>query len=328
MRILVTGGTGYIGSIAVSQLQKKGYEIVVFDNLVYGHKEAISCPLVIGDLTDKDFLFKSLEKEHFDAVMHFAAYALAEDSMEHPYKYFHGNVQGGLNLLEFMKEKNIRHIIFSSTCAIYGYPQSLPVTENEFKNPESVYGESKLMFETILRWYDKLYDIKYTNLRYFNAAGAFLDGSLGEDHDPETHIIPVAINAALGNKQFELFGTDYPTQDGTCIRDYIHVLDLADVHIRALEKLQETKKSDSYNLGAGIGYSNRQVIEMIKKVSGIDFAIKEMPRRPGDPATIYANNIKAKRELDFTPQYSDLETIVSTAWKWHKKNSESRIQNS
>lgn len=320
MKILVTGGAGYIGSITVKQLLQKGHEVVVFDNLVYGHKESVTCKLVEGDLVDKQFLFESLRNEEFDAVIHFAAYALAGDSMQNPYKYFNGNIQGGLNLLEFMKEKKIPSIIFSSTCAIYGTPEKLPVSEDEKKKPESVYGESKLMFETILDWYEKLYGIKHINLRYFNACGAALDGTLGEEHNPETHIIPVAIKFAQEGKPFTLFGNDYPTPDGTCIRDYIHVEDLAAAHIQALEKLEKGGKSDSYNLGTGTGYSNLEVLEMIKKVSGIDFAIDVKPRRAGDPPQIYADNTKAREVLGWVPQYSDLETIVKTAWQWHKNH--------
>lgn len=324
MKILVTGGAGYIGSITVQELLKKGHEVVVFDNLVYGHKEAVSCELIVGDLLDFDFLKNNIHGD-FDAVIHFAAYALAGESMQNPRKYFHANLQGGLNLLEFMKERNIPSIIFSSTCAIYGYPSQLPVTEDEEKKPESVYGESKLMFENMLRWYERIYGIKYINLRYFNAAGATLDGKLGEDHDPETHIIPIAIQTALGKQEsFKLFGDDYDTPDGTCIRDYIHVLDLAEAHIQALDLLKRTGKSDYFNLGTGNGHSNREVLGMVKKISGTDFKIDVIKRREGDPAAIYADNKKAVAELGFNPQYSDLETIVKTAWKWHKKNADEK----
>jgi len=320
MKILVTGGAGYIGSVTVRELQKAGHEVVVYDNLVYGHKEAVSCKLVIGDLLDIEYLKNNVEGS-FDAVIHFAAYALAGESMENPYKFFHGNLQGGLNLLEFMKERKIPDIIFSSTCAIYGYPTTLPVTENESKKPESVYGESKLMFETILSWYENIYGIKYINLRYFNAAGATLDGALGEKHEPETHIIPIAIQTALGKyPSFKLFGTDYQTPDGTCIRDYIHVLDLATAHIQALEKIKQTGKSDYFNLGTGNGHSNREVLDVVKKVSGVDFKIEEIAKRPGDPDAIYADNKKAKNELGFDPKFSDLETIVKSAWLFHQKN--------
>ena len=319
MRILVTGGAGYIGSITVNELIKAGHEIVVYDNLVYGHSEAVTCELIKGDLSDLEFMKKNVVGE-FGAVIHFAAYALAGESMQNPYKYFKNNIEGGLNLLEFMRIRKIPNIIFSSTCAIYGYPSSLPVTEEEDKKPESAYGESKLMFETVLNWYEKIYGIKHINLRYFNASGASLDGKLGEDHTPETHIIPIAIKTALGeNPSFKLFGDDYNTPDGTCIRDYIHVLDLAAAHIQALEKLISTQKSDYYNLGTGKPHSNKEVLDMVKKVSGVDFKIELSPRREGDPDAIYADNTKATNELGFNPQYSNLETIVKTAFLWHSK---------
>lgn len=320
MKILVTGGAGYIGSITVKELVKQGHDVVVFDSLVNGHKEAVSVRLVEGDLLNKNDLVEKLRGENFDAVIHFAAYTLPGESMENPYKYFENNIQGGLNLLEFMKDNKIKYIIFSSTCSLYGTPEKLPVVEDSPKHPESVYGESKYIFEKILRWYDKVYEIKYTNLRYFNASGASLEGELGEDHDPETHIIPIAINVALGKApEFRLFGNDYPTADGTCIRDYIHVLDLAQGHILALEKLQEKNLSNSYNLGTGKGYSNLQIIDMVRKVSGINFPVKVFPRRAGDPPEIYANNSKAVDELGFSPKYSDLETIVKSAWAYHSK---------
>lgn len=319
MRILVTGGAGYIGSITVKYLQNQGHKVVVFDNLVYGHKEFVSVPLIIGDLTDKEFLFKSFENDKFDGIIHFAAYALAGESMKNPYKYFHNNVLGGLNLLELMKDRKIENIIFSSTCAIYGAPEKLPVTEDETKKPESTYGESKLMFEKVLDWYDNLFGIKHINLRYFNASGASLDGSMGEMHSPETHIIPIAIKALIDKKPFPLYGQDYNTPDGTCIRDYIHVEDLAIAHLQALNLLSQTKKSDSFNLGSGHGYSNLEVLDMIKKISGQDLIIENKPRRAGDPSTIYADNSKAKSLMDFDPRYSDLETIIKTAWDWHSK---------
>ena len=321
MKILVTGGAGYIGSVTVKSLQDQGHEVVVFDNLSYGHKESVNCPLIVGDLVDKQFLFKTFENQKFDGVIHFAAYALAGESMKDPNKYFYNNVVGGLNLLELMKRSQIKNIIFSSTCAVYGTPDKLPVTEGESKKPESVYGESKLMLEKILEWYDKIFGIKYISLRYFNAAGATLDGSLGEWHDPETHIIPIGIDSAISNKPFFLNGDDYETADGTCVRDYIHVLDLASAHIAALNKLNEGSKSDFFNLGAGKGYSNMEVIDMIKKVSGVNFRVEKKPRRAGDPAIIYADNAKAKEKLDFDPKYSDLKTIVESAWNWHSKNS-------
>lgn len=319
MKILVTGGAGYIGSVTAKILQDKGYEVVVFDNLNGGHKENVSSKLVVGDLLNKEDINSGLKDENFDAVIHFAALALAGESMEQPFSYFQNNILGGINLLEFMKQKNVKHIVFSSTCAIYGTPKILPVAENAEKSPESVYGESKLAFEKILHWYDEIYGIKHINLRYFNAAGASLDGSLGENHNPETHIIPKAIKAAINNYEFQLFGKDYATPDGTCIRDYIHVEDLANAHILAIDKLSKTNKSDSFNLGVGRGRSNLEVLDMVKKISGKNFSIKIAPRRLGDPAVVYADNAKAKAQLGFNPQYSDLETIVKTAWDWHKK---------
>ncbi len=323
MKVLVTGGAGYIGSITVKKLQKEGFEPVVLDNLYFGHKESVSCPLVICDLEDKDALFKALDEYEFDAVIHFAAYALAGESMKDPYKYFRGNILGGLNLLEYMKEKNIKHIIFSSTCALYGRPDTLPVSEKESKKPESVYGESKLQFEKVLYWYDQIYNIKHINLRYFNASGAALDGSLGEKHAPETHIIPNIIKAAMNElPEFILFGDNYDTKDGSCVRDYIHVEDLASAHIMALKKLQETGESDVFNLGTGTGYTKKEVISMVKKVSGNDFPVVIKEKREGDPAAIFADNEKARTVLGWEPKHSDLETIVTSAWKWHTSQKE------
>lgn len=322
MNILVTGGAGYIGSTTVKRLQQQGHTITVLDNLVYGHKDAVDCELVEGDLVDKDFLMNTLGDRQFDAVIHFAAYALAGESMQNPYKYFYNNVVGGLNLLELMRKIGTKHIVFSSTCAIFGAPEKLPVSENESKKPESTYGESKLMFEHILDWYDQIYGLKHVNLRYFNAAGASLEFGLGERHNPETHIIPIAIETALGKRdKFTLYGTDYPTPDGTCIRDYIHIEDLATAHMQALDFLKEHDKSDAFNLGTGQGHSNLEVLEMVKKVSGVDFPVENQKRRAGDPPMIYADNAKAKEILHFNPQYSDLQTIVESAWEWHSAQS-------
>ena len=320
MKILITGGAGYIGSVTDRVLKKQGHETVVFDNLKFGHKEAVSGRLVVGDLLNKEDLEK-LRDERFDAVVHFAALALAGESMEKPYEYIENNILGGLNLLEYIRKSGIKHIVFSSTCAIYGTPEKLPVSEDAEKKPDSVYGESKLTFEKILYWYDRIYGIKHINLRYFNAAGASLDGKLGEAHDSETHIIPRAIMAVLGKLDFELYGNDYDTKDKTAIRDYIHVEDLANAHILALEKLKESGKSDSFNLGVGRGYSNLEIIDMVKKITGRDFQVKVSARREGDPPIIYSDNKKAENELLFRPQHSDLETIVRTAWEWHKKQS-------
>ncbi|HUV71569.1 MAG TPA: UDP-glucose 4-epimerase GalE [Clostridia bacterium] len=319
MKILVTGGAGYIGSHTVAELLQAGHEVVVFDNLVYGHKEAIKCPLIVGDLLNQKEINQVFEKEEFEGVIHFAAYALAGESMQKPAKYFENNLQGGINLLEAMRNHQVNKIVFSSTCAIYGYPKKLPVAEEEEKKPVSVYGESKLMFEQILAWYDQLLGIKNVCLRYFNAAGASLDGSIGEDHQPETHIIPIAMQTALGQREkFTIFGDDYQTPDGTNIRDYIHVLDLATAHIKALEYLLKEKKSNYFNAGIGKGYSNKEILEMVKKVSGIDFKVEIGPRREGDPEAVYADNGKIKKVLGWEPKYSELKTIIESAWKWHQ----------
>jgi len=241
--------------------------------------------------------------------------------MKEPARYFENNIQGGVNLLEAMRKNGVDKVVFSSTCAIYGYPDSLPVVEEESKKPVSVYGESKLMFENILKWYDQLFGIKNVCLRYFNACGASLDGSIGEDHDPETHIIPVAMQVALGQREkFTVFGEDYQTPDGTCIRDYIHVLDLASAHIKALEYLNEKKESNYFNVGTGRGYSNKEIIKTIKEVTGVNFEVEIGPRRPGDPDAIYADNTKIKKELGWEAKSSDLETIIKTSWEWHKNH--------
>ena len=336
MKILVTGGAGYIGSHTVVELLKAGYEVVVFDNLVYGHKEAVSCPLIIGDLLNKEKIEQVFKENKFDGVIHFAAYALVGESMKDPAKYFENNLQGGLNLLEAMKAHGVNKIVFSSSCAIYGFPEKLPIVEEENlpagrqgKKPVSVYGESKLMFETILAWYDRLFGIKNVCLRYFNAAGASLDGSIGEDHTPEAHIIPIAMQVALARldsrlarqgqrEKFTIFGNDYQTPDGTNVRDYIHVLDLATAHIKALEYLQEKNQSDYFNMGTGQGYSVKEIITMIKKVTGVDFPVEIGPRREGDPDAVYADNSKIKKVLGWEPKYSDLQTIIGTAWNWHQ----------
>lgn len=322
MKILVTGGAGYIGSITNRELIKAGFETVIFDNLSEGHKEAVGqTRLIVGDLTDKSSITKVLKEEHFDAVIHFAAKALAGESMEKPYVYFSNNIVGGLNLLEAMRVGNCHSIIFSSTCAVYGYPKKLPVTEDQEFKPVSVYGETKRMFESILFWYDKTYAICSISLRYFNVAGATKDGKLGEDHHLETHIIPLAIKAAMNPKEpFLLYGDDYDTPDGTCLRDYIHVIDLAEAHILALKKLVEKAQSAVYNLGTEKPDSNKEVIAMVKKVTGIDFPVKVVPRREGDPVAIYADSSKAKKKLGWQPKFDNLETIVQTAWQWHKDN--------
>lgn len=322
MKILVTGGAGFIGSITNRQLQKSGFKTVVFDNLSEGHKKAIgNSEFIHGDLLDKSSILQVFQQEKFDAVIHFAAKALTQESMLKPYDYLNNNIIGGLNLLEAMRISDCKAIIFSSTCAVYGIAEKFPINENQKLRPESVYGETKKMFESILSWYDKIYGVNYISLRYFNAAGATEDSLLGEDHKQETHIIPLAIQAAMGkSKSFRLYGNDYNTFDGTCLRDYIHVLDLAEAHILSLKKLTSLRKSFIYNLGNEKPYSNKEVIAMVKKISGIDFLVKIAARRKGDPAALYADSTKAKKELEWQPKYSNLETIVKTAWSWYNNH--------
>jgi len=322
MKILITGGAGYIGSVTNYLLSKQGHEIVIFDNLVNGHKEAVGdTKLVVGDLRNKEDINRVFETERFDAVIHFAALALAGESMEKPYEYFQNNIYGGLNLLEAMRTHDCANIIFSSTCAVYGYPKKLPVTEDMPIEPVSVYGASKRMFEELISWYGKVYGIKSAFLRYFNACGALGDGSIGEDHAPETHIIPIALAVAAGKQPvFSLFGRDYDTKDGTCVRDYIHVEDLADAHLLAVQYLLKNNQSLTVNLGIGRGYSNLEVIGAVEKVTGKRLPTQDKPRRWGDPDAIYADNAKAKNLLGWNPKYTSIESVIQTAWKWHKSH--------
>ncbi len=323
MRILVTGGAGYIGSFMVKKLIDENHEVTVADSFERGTKEVVDkkAHLIQGDLLDKDFVRKLFTSANFDAVMHFGAYISVEESMQNPGIYFSNNVLSTINLLDNMKEGGIKYFIFSSTGTVYGTPQQIPVPENHSKNPENPYAESKLMVEKILHWYYQIFGIGYAVLRYFNAAGGALDGSNGENHNPETHLIPNAIKAAITNQSFDLFGDDYNTTDGTCIRDYIHVLDLIEAHMLTLKKLQEQNGEYIYNVGTGKGSTNKEVIEMVKKISGHDFPVIVKKRREGDVAEIVADTNFVKSELGFEPQHSDLETIVQTAWDWHSKNS-------
>jgi UDP-glucose 4-epimerase len=317
MNILITGGAGYIGSITNWYLKSKGHTTVIFDSMVNGHKEAAGdTKLFVGDLRKKEDIQQVFSTHEFDAVIHFAALALAGESMEKPYEYFFNNIVGGLNLLEAMRGSACKTIIFSSTCAVYGFPKELPVTEASPIAPASAYGASKRNFEEILSWYDSIYHIKHANLRYFNACGALPDGSLGEAHNPETHIIPVAIQHAVEGTEFTLFGNDYKTPDGTCIRDYIHVLDLADAHVKAVDYLLKNSSSFSVNLGVGKGYSNLEILKAVEEVTGKKVTIVEKPRRWGDPDAIYADNTKAKELLGWNPQYTSISSIIQTTWKW------------
>lgn len=322
MKILITGGAGYIGSVTNSYLTGQGHETVIFDNLSTGFRKAVgSAKLEVGDLTQLSAIERVLAENKFDVVIHFAARALAGESMLDPYGYYDNNILGGLNLLEAMRRQGCNNIIFSSTCAVYGYPKTIPVSEQAAISPTSIYGHSKRVFEEILGWYEQVYGIKSVILRYFNACGAALDGSLGEYHMPETHIIPKAIFVATGvEKEFDLYGDDYQTPDGTCIRDYIHVLDLASAHSLAAEYLLTHKTSDIFNLGVGRGYSNLQVLNEIEKAveKSIPRVVKQ--RRLGDPDAIFADNAKALKVLKWRPQNSDLPTIIGSAWKWHTRN--------
>ena len=322
MKILVTGGAGYIGSQMVRELLAKKYEVVVFDNLEEGHKEAVpdGATLVVGDINDKASLDTLFSSHPFDAVMHFAGFISMAQSMKIPYKYFRTNTFGALHLFETMVKHNVLKLIFSSSAGVYGDPLKVPIAEDDAKAPTNPYGQSKLMVEDILGWYSKIYNLASISLRYFNAGGATLDGAYGEDHRDETHIIPLAMKAALQKSPFTLYGTDYKTKDGTCVRDYVHILDLCDGHLLALDGLSNGHPTDSMNVGPGIGHSNGEVIDMVKKVTNIDLQIVEKARRPGDADELVADATKIKKELGWQPKYSDLETIVKTAWKWHKNN--------
>lgn len=321
MKFLVTGGAGYIGSITNAYIRSLGHETVIFDSLVNGHKEATKdTPLVIGDLCVKHEIEKVFQDNRFDAVIHFAAFALAGESMERPYDYFKNNYNGTLNLLEAMRKYDCKTLVFSSTCAVYGFPEHLPVTEQSPIHPMSIYAQSKWHCEELITWYEKQYGIKHAKLRYFNACGDMPDGSLGEDHAPETHIIPVAMKAIVSGKPFSIYGNNYQTPDGTCVRDYIHVLDLADAHVKAVSTIASKGQSLIVNLGVGKGYSNLEVLKAIEKVTGKTLALEWKDRRAGDPDAIYADNAKAKSVLGWEPKYQTIESIIETAWAWHEKH--------
>ena len=316
MKILVIGGAGYIGSVCAELLLDEGHEVAIFDNLSEGHRAAIDsrAKFVEGDLEDRQSIEKALSTQRPEAVMHFAANALVGESMQNPSKYFRNNIANGLNLLDAMISVGIGKIIFSSTCAIFGPPERVPIDETIAMRPINPYGESKLAFEKILRWYGEIHRLKFVSLRYFNAAGA--SAKFGEDHRVETHLIPNVLKVALGEKPaVEIFGTDYETPDGTCIRDYIHILDLARAHILALG----AAKSDFYNLGTGGGSSVREVIDACRKITGRKIDIVEKARRPGDPPRLIASSEKIKRELGWKPQFQSLDVIIDSAWKWHQK---------
>ena len=321
--ILVFGGAGYIGSHVVLALKMAGYDVVILDNLIYGHKDLVEqvlqVELVIGDIADRTLLDRLFKTHNIAAVMHFAAYAYVGESVEEPAKYYRNNFMGSLILLEAMLAASVTKLVFSSTCATYGIPATVPVTEEHPQNPINPYGASKLMVERILSDFDQAYDFRSVCFRYFNAAGADPTGLLGEDHTPETHLIPLVLLAALGKREsVSIFGTDYPTPDGSCIRDYIHVADLAQAHLLGLEYLLKGGNSDVFNLGNGNGFSVREVIETARKVTGKDIKVIERDRRPGDPPCLVGSGEKATKIIGWNPQYSWLDDILSHAWQWHQ----------
>ncbi len=315
--VLVTGGAGYIGSICVEQLLALGHTVTVFDNLSEGYRKAVDprAKIIEGDLQKPSQIRAAISRVKPDAVMHFAANALVGESMLNPSKYFHNNVHGGLNLLDAMVANDVKQFVFSSTCATFGHPKRIPIDETLPQSPINPYGESKLMFEKMLSWYDKIHGLTFVALRYFNAAGA--SKNYGEDHAIETHLIPNALKVALGQKPYlELYGTDYDTPDGTCIRDYIHIHDLAQAHILALD----VKNSAFYNLGTGGGTSVREVIAACEKVTGHKIKVVEKDRRPGDPPRLVADSAKIKKELGWNPKFQNIEKIVQSAWDWHRSH--------
>lgn len=319
MRILVVGGAGYIGSHAVRYLIERGHDVKVYDNLCLGHAKAVPAGrLIQGDLADRAGIESALREHAIEAVMHFAAFASVPESVTEPAKYYANNVVGTINLLDAMRSVGVSRIVFSSTCAVYGIPEQVPMTENTPKAPINPYGFSKLVIEQALADYAHAYDLGYTALRYFNACGAAADGAIGEDHDPESHLIPVCLEVALGKRpQIQITGTDYPTPDGTCIRDYIHVEDLADAHCKALERIVPGQ-GKVYNLGSGTGFSVRQVIESARRVTGHPIPAVEASRREGDPPALVAAPELAKQELGWSAKFTEIDAIIASAWNWHK----------
>lgn len=322
--ILVTGGAGYIGSHAVLALQRAGYEVLVLDNLVYGHQELVEdtlkVELILGNTTDRPLLDQIFASRAIAAVMHFAAYTYVGESVTDPAKYYQSNVVGTLTLLEAMLAAQVKRFVFSSTCATYGVPQFIPLTEDHPQNPISPYGTTKLMVERILADFSTAYGMKSVYFRYFNAAGADPEGRLGEDHNPESHLIPLVLMTALGKRpSISIFGTDYPTPDGTCIRDYIHVTDLADAHVLGLKYLLEGGQTNVFNLGNGNGFSVREVIETARRITEREIPVVECDRRPGDPPILVGSAERARSILGWQPQYADLDQIIAHAWNWHQK---------
>ncbi len=321
MNVLVCGGAGYIGSHTVYELIERGHSVVVVDSLIKGHKAAVhnEAKFYLGDIRDEEFMDRVFKENNIDAVIDFAAFSLVGESVNEPFKYYENNVYGTLKLLEAMERAGVKKIVFSSTAATYGEPENDIIVESDKTNPTNPYGETKLTVEKMLKWADNAYGIKFVALRYFNAAGAHISGKIGEDHSPETHLIPIILQTALGQREkMFIFGDDYDTPDGTCVRDYIHVTDLADAHIKALEKLFKTNESGIYNLGNGKGFSVKEVIEKAKKVTGKEFKVEIEARRSGDPSTLIASSEKAIKELGWKPKFNTLDKIIETAWNWHK----------
>ncbi len=317
--VLVTGGAGYIGSHAAKALHRAGYRVIVLDNLIAGHRQAVKYgELVEADVADVGAVRRALNEHGVSAVMHFAAFLDVGESVRSPARYYRNNVVGTLGVLEAMVAERVAVFIFSSTCATYGEPVETPMTEAHPQRPINSYGETKLAIERALGHFERAYGLRWTALRYFNAAGADPDGEIGEDHSPEIHLIPRTIDAAAGGPRLQVFGSDYATPDGTCLRDYVHVADLADAHLRALEMLVAGGRSGAYNLGTGRPHSVREVIEAVSRVTGKRVPWTLAPRRPGDPAVLYAAPDKARTELDWTPRYPGLDTMVATAWAWHR----------
>ena len=321
MNILVTGGAGFIGSHTVLKLKEKGHFVIVYDNLSKGYKELIFSDIFVeGDIHNKELLKEVIKKYNIEGVLHFAAFIEAGESMKLPSKYFNNNSVGSIALLDAIIESNVKFFIFSSTAALYGYPDKIPITEDSPLHPVNAYGESKLIVEKVLKWYSQIYGLNYISLRYFNAAGADEKMRSGEMHRPETHLIPLAIQAAFGEREkLYIYGSDYNTKDGTCIRDYIHVSDLAEAHLLALDYLTTEKRSEIFNLGSENGYSVREVINVVKEVTGKDFIVEETERRAGDPEILIASSQKIKSVLKWEPKYKDLKEIVATAVNYYKK---------
>ena len=320
--MLVTGGAGYIGSHTVRELLRTGQKVAVYDNLSTGHLWAVpqGVTLIKGDIADRKKLTETFRQLEIEAVVHFAASSLVGESMTQPAKYYRNNVAGTLALLETMQECGVKQIVFSSTAAVYGEPEVSPITEDMPHCPTNVYGRTKLVIEGMLQDFAAAYDLRYVSLRYFNAAGALAGGGIGEDHNPETHLIPLILRTANGRRpQIDVYGTDYPTADGTCIRDYIHVTDLAAAHVLALKHLNGGGASRVYNLGSENGFSVREVIEKAKEVTGINFPVREVERRAGDPAVLVASSARIREELDWKPVYSDLDRIIRSAWAWERR---------